>query len=98
MSSFMLDRDKRRRKRSIYGRANRALNDLNDALRDLREFSGFMKDYYSSVGAVDNVNTCLKLEQSLRGLDVSPSRKSRENVLDLLAQFNRLSEEGTCDS
>jgi hypothetical protein len=92
MTEFLLPRHLRKRKRAIYSRAHRALGDLIEALRDIREFTETTKPLYDELGdkAWPTDRAIDALLSNLRSLNV---RQGTMPVEDVLSIFNNMSEE-----
>lgn len=92
MTDFLLPRNKRKAKREIYARAHRALSDLKESLRDMREFVDDIKPLYDHLGdrAWPDDNAIRTLLESLKCLEIT--QKGR-NLDDVLAIFNHMREE-----
>lgn len=92
MSDFLLHRDTRKRKRAIYARAHKALGDLQEALRDMREFSGQIKPLYERLegDGVSEVQMLSLLQRRLKTLEIVNNGMS---IHDILSTFNNTREE-----
>lgn len=95
MNDFLLHRDKRKRKRAIYARAHKALGDLQEALRDMREFAGDIKPIYESLDAdgVSDVQMLSLIQRRLKSLEIM---NNGTLIHDLLSCFNNTREEIQC--
>ena len=92
MADFLLPREHRKRKRAIYARTHKALADLTEALRDMREFYCDITPLYQHLGDegypdIDHVDfVCRNLRKiRLTTADVP--------VDDILSVFNNVREE-----
>lgn len=92
MSDFLLPRSARRRKRAIYARAHKAHHDLVEALRDIRDFTAFIKPLYDELGdkAWPSDNAIQHTLHNLESLDI---RQGSRSVEDLISAFNNIAEE-----
>lgn len=92
MTDFLLPRKERRRKRAIYARAHKALADLTEALRDIREFTHDIKPLYDALGdkAWPSDNAIRHTLENLRILEI---RQDKRSVEDIIAAFNNIAEE-----
>lgn len=92
MSDFLLLREKRKRKREIYSRANKALGDLTEALLDMREFSEDIKPLYDHLGenAIFETNSLGTVIRRLKKIDLE---NDKFKVSALLSLFNNCREE-----
>jgi hypothetical protein len=96
MTEFLLHRDKRKRKRAIYARAHKALHDLQESLRDMREFVGDIKPLYEHLGDAGNreVQVMSLLQRRLKLMTI---KNNEIPVNELLSLFNNTREEIPCE-
>jgi hypothetical protein len=92
MTDFLLPRKERGRKRAIYARAHKALADLTEALRDMREFTHDVKPLYDALGdkAWPSDNAIQHTLDHLHHLELWQGGRSVE---DILSAFNNIREE-----
>lgn len=95
MNEFLLPRDKRKRKRAIYAKAHKALGDLQEALRDMREFASDIKPLYEDLegDGISDVQMLSLLQRRLKSLEIM---NNGTLIHDLLSCFNNTREEVAC--